>query len=177
MDKHALNATILPFTRNAVGAMDFAPVFLNNRLSRDQEKGTVRSTTDAFELATSVLYFSPIQHFGLTPNNLDEQAGFVLNFLKKVPTTWDETRFIFGVPEKEAVLARRKGEKWYVAAVNGERKSKKLQIELPMLAGDNVQLIYDKKDGSAGIKDLKINKNGKVTLELLPEGGAIIISK
>ncbi|CAL65682.1 glycoside hydrolase family 97 protein [Christiangramia forsetii] len=176
LDKHALNATLLPFTRNAVGAMDFAPVFLNDRLSQDQENGTIRSTTDAFELATSVLYFSPIQHFGLTPNNLEEQPEFVLDFLKNVPTTWDETLFISGTPEKEVVLARRKDEKWYISAVNGEKKAKKLEIELPMLTGQKVQMIFDKKDGSAGNSEIKINENGLVTLELLPEGGAVLIN-
>ncbi|MCM4157307.1 glycoside hydrolase family 97 protein [Gramella sp. AN32] len=177
LDKHALNATLLPFTRNAVGAMDFAPVFLNKKLSRDQKEGTVRSTTDAFELATSVLYFSPIQHFGLTPNNLEEQPEFVLDFLKNVPTTWDETVFISGAPEKEVILARRKGEKWYISAVNGEKKPKKLEVEFPMLADKKVQMIYDKNDKTAGTKDVKVGNNGAITLELLPEGGAVLISK
>lgn len=177
LDKHALNATILPFTRNAIGAMDFAPVFLNDRLSRDQKGGTTRSTTDAFELATSVLYFSPIQHFGLTPNNLEEQPDFVLDFLKEVPTTWDETVYISGEPEKDAVLARRKGDDWYVVAVNGEKKAKKLGVELPMLAGKDVLLIYDQKDGKAGLKDLEAKNNGIFTLELLPEGGAVLRTK
>ncbi|MFD2834197.1 glycoside hydrolase family 97 catalytic domain-containing protein [Gramella sp. AN32] len=48
LNKHALNTTLLPFTRNAVGVMDFAPVFLNKKLSREQNEGTVRSTIDAF---------------------------------------------------------------------------------------------------------------------------------
>ena len=177
LDKHALNATILPFTRNAVGAMDFAPVFLNDRLSRDQKKGTVRSTTDAFELATAILYFSPIQHLGVTPNNLEEQPEHVIDFLKAVPTVWDETLYISGEPEKEVVLARRKGDSWYVAAVNGEKKSKKIELELPMLAGKNVQLIYDKEDGTAGKSELQVRNKGVLSLELLPEGGAVLISE
>lgn len=176
VDKHALNATILPFTRNAVGAMDFAPVFLNKKLSRDQKDGTVRSTTDAFELATSVLYFSPIQHFGLTPNNLNEQPEFVLDFLRNVPTTWDETVFIEGGPEKYVVIARRKGERWYIAAVNGEKNTKKIKIELPMLLDKEVQIIYDKKDKSTGTKLVKVKKDGDFELELLPEGGILLIS-
>ncbi|MCG9972821.1 glycoside hydrolase family 97 protein [Christiangramia crocea] len=175
LDKHALNATILPFTRNAVGSMDFAPVFLNDRLSRDQQNGTIRSTTDVFELATAVLYFSPIQHFGLTPSNLDEQPEFVLDFLRNVPVTWDETIFIDGAPEKEVVIARRKGEKWYVTAVNGERKDKKVTVELPMLAGKKVQMIFDKEDGSAASKEVKINNKGRVKLEFLSEGGVLFI--
>src|SRR5690606_2918152 len=110
LDNHALNATILPFTRNAVAAMDFAPVFLNKRLSKDQKTGTIRKTTDAFELATSILYLSPIQHFGLTPNNLEEQPDYVLDFLKKVPTVWDQTLYIGGSPEDYIAIARRKAD-------------------------------------------------------------------
>lgn len=177
LDLHAYKATLLPFTRNAIGAMDFAPVFLNERLSREQKTGTLRSTTDAFELATAVLYFSPIQHFGLTPNNLKEQPEFVLDYLREVPTTWDETVYIAGTPGKEVVLARRKKAKWYISAVNGEKKIKKIQIELPMLAGKNVKFIFDESDGSVGNKNAVVKKNGQVTLELLPEGGTIIISK
>ena len=176
LDKHAKNATILPFTRNAVGAMDFAPVFLNDRLSQDQKQGTIRRTTDAFELATAILYFSPIQHFGLTPNNLQEQPEFVLDFLREVPAVWDETVFIDGELGKFAVLARRKGERWYVAAVNGEKKARSLNLELPMLDGKEIQLIYDLESKKAGQKKEKI-ENGKILIEMLPEGGALIISE
>ena len=176
-DAHAWNATVLPFTRNAVGAMDFAPVFLNKVLSRDQQKGSVRRTTDAFELATAVLYFSPVQHFGLTPNNLDEQPDYVLDFIRNVPSTWDETRFIDGYPGKFVVMARRKGTTWYVVAVNGEKELKELEINLPMLANQEVTLLYDQEDRRAGKKIFDINKKGKVKLTLLPEGGAVLFNK
>ncbi|MGA9326774.1 MAG: glycoside hydrolase family 97 catalytic domain-containing protein [Salegentibacter sp.] len=176
MDIHARTATILPFTRNAVGAMDYGPVFLNKKLSKDQKGGTTRTTTDAFELATAVLYFSPVQHFGLTPNNLD-QPEFVLDYLKSVPTTWDETVYISGSPEDYVVMARRKGTKWYVVAVNGKKTPQEIKVELPMLVGKNAELIYDKKNGSASSKKLAIKSNGKVQLKLLPEGGAVLIGR
>ncbi len=173
-DAHAYTATILPFTRNSVAAMDFGPVFFNKKLSRDQNRGSVRRTTDAFEVATSVLYLSPVQHFGITPNNLEEQPEYVLDFIRKVPTTWDETVFVDGYPGKHVVMARRKGEKWYVVAVNGERKAKELTVDLPMLANQEVNLMFDNEDRTAGIKKLRVNKNGKVKLTLLPEGGSVI---
>lgn len=176
-DLHAYKATILPFIRNAVGAMDFAPVFLNKRLTRDQNAGSVRRTTDAFELATAVLYFSPLQHFGLTPNNLDEQPEYVLDFLRQVPTTWDDTVFIDGIPGEYCVIARRKGDKWFVAAVNGEKNEKVLELDLPMLKGSTLQLIYDKTDRSAGEKELKVGDNSKVKITLLPEGGALLMGE
>ncbi len=176
LDKHALNATILPFTRNTVGAMDFAPVFLNQKLSRTQENGTVRSTTDAFELATAVLYLSPIQHFGITPNNIEEQPEYVLDFLRNVPTVWDETVYIGGEPENYVALARRKGDQWYIAVVNGKKQKQTIELELSMLAGQEVKHINDAKNGATGIKSSKINNNGKTTVELMPEGGAILFN-
>lgn len=177
LDKHAYYSTILPFTRNPVGAMDFAPVFLNKRLSRDQKGGTVRKTTDAFELATAVLYFSPIQHFGLTPNNLDEQPEFVLDFLRAIPTVWDETVYVGGEPGDYAAIARRKGDTWYLAVTNGEQEKKTLELDLPMFKNAEATLIYDAKDKSAAQKTVKVKSSGKLKIDVLGEGGALLISK
>ncbi|MCU4674050.1 glycoside hydrolase family 97 protein [Catenovulum sp. 2E275] len=174
LDLHAYNATILPFTRNPVGAMDFGPVFLNQRLSRTQKDGTIRSTTDAFELATSVIYQSPVQHFGLTPNNLNEQPDYVLDFIRTVPSVWDETKYIAGYPGKLAVLARRHQNNWYVAAVNGEKQAKTIEIDLPMLADQAVNLLVDAQDKTAKQVRLTVPENGKISLNLLAEGGAVI---
>ena len=177
LDKHAYYSTILPFTRNPVGAMDFAPVFLNKRLSRDQNEGTVRKTTDAFELATAVLYFSPIQHFGLTPNNLDEQPEFVLDFLRAVPTVWDETVYVGGEPGDYVAIARRKGDTWYLAVTNGEQEKKTLELDLPMFKNAEATLIYDAKDKTAAQKTVKVKSSGKLKIDVLGEGGALLISK
>ncbi|WP_370173336.1 glycoside hydrolase family 97 protein [Leeuwenhoekiella palythoae] len=177
LDKHAYYSTILPFTRNPVGAMDFAPVFLNKRLSRDQKGGTVRKTTDAFELATAVLYFSPIQHFGLTPNNLDEQPEFVLDFLRAVPTVWDETVYVGGEPGDYAAIARRKGDTWYLAVTNGEQEKKTLELDLPMFKNAEATFIYDAKDKTAAQKTVKVKSSGKLKIDVLGEGGALLISK
>ena len=176
LDLHAYNATILPFTRNTVAAMDFAPVFLNQRLSQTQANGTLRTTTDAFELATSVLYQSPIQHFGLTPNNLNEQPKYVIDFIRTVPTVWDETRFIDGYPGQFAIIARRKGEQWYVAAVNGEKTPKELLVSLPMLANQTVNMLVDGKDKTVKQQQIKIPANGEVRLVLASQGGALVYS-
>ncbi|MGO4913652.1 glycoside hydrolase family 97 catalytic domain-containing protein [Leeuwenhoekiella sp. W20_SRS_FM14] len=177
LDKHAYYSTVLPFSRNTVGAMDFAPVFLNKRLSRNQKEGTLRSTSDVFELATAVLYFSPIQHFGLTPNNLEEQPEFVIDFFKKMPTVWDETIYIGGEPGDYAALARRKGAVWYLAVTNGEKKDKTLELNIPMFKGAKATLIYDSKDRTAATKPVTINKNGTFTIKLYGEGGALLITQ
>ncbi|WP_432709307.1 glycoside hydrolase family 97 catalytic domain-containing protein, partial [Pedobacter sp.] len=123
-DTEAFNATLHPFIRNAVGAMDFGPVLLNKRHNRENTGGMIRKTTETFQLATAILFQTPVQNFGITPNNLDDMSGHVIDFKKKVPPTWDETVFIDGYPGKYCVLARRHGDTWYIAGINAEQKDK-----------------------------------------------------
>src|SRR5690606_29911574 len=106
-DKEAFNATLHPFIRNAVGAMEFGGVVLNKRYNRNNDGGNHRRTTDAFQLATAVLFQNPVQFFALAPNNLKDAPDFAVDFMKQVPTTWEETIFIDGYPGKYCVLARR----------------------------------------------------------------------
>lgn len=176
-DREAYSSTILPFTRNAVSAMDFGPVFFNKRFSKDPDKGTIRKTTDAFQLATSVIYQSPIQHLGITPNNLDEQPEYVIDFVKNMPTVWDETRFIDGYPGKYFVVARRYGNKWYIAGSNAEEQPKKLSIQLPWLAGEEINMIYDNADRTAGSKKAVIDKKGFLKIEMSGQGGIVLFTK
>jgi len=173
-DHYASTATIYPFTRNAVAAMDFGPVFLNSRLNRDSTKGTIRKTTDAFEMATAVVFFSAVQHWGLTPENLKEKPGYLFDYLKKVPTVWDETRFIDGYPGKYCVIARRKDTKWYVAAINGEHIEKNITVNLPMLQGKKTISIEDDKSSGSKVTAKDFTKNTSFELKLAPNGGAVI---
>lgn len=175
-NKEAYTSTMLPFTRNAVSAMDFGPVFLNKRFSKQADKGTIRKTTDAFQLATSILYQSPVQHFGITPNNIQEQPEYVINFMKKIPTTWDETRFIDGYPGKYCVMARRFGSKWYIGATNASNSLQSYTLSLPWLIGKEVTVLFDHKDRSVGFKTAKIDKKGLLKIELENLGGCVIYS-
>lgn len=175
-DREAYSATILPFTRNAVSAMDFGPVFFNKRLSKEQKNGTIRKTTDAFQVASIIIYQSPTQHMGITPNNLDEQPHYVMDFIREVPTVWDETRFIDGYPGKYFVVARRYGNRWYIAGSNAETQPKKLTLSLPWLTGQELALIYDKDDRTAGLQTTKVNKKGELTIEMKNDGGFVIVS-
>ena len=175
-NKEAYTSTMLPFTRNAVSAMDFGPVFFNKRFSKQADKGTIRKTTDAFQLATSILYQSPVQHFGITPNNIQEQPEYVINFMKKIPTTWDETRFIDGYPGKYCVMARRYGSKWYIGATNASNSLQSYTLSLPWLIGKEVTVLFDHKDRSVGFKTAKIDKKGLLKIELENLGGCVIYS-
>ena len=173
-EKEAYFASLHPFIRNAVGSMEFGGVLLNKYLNKGNAKGQLRLTTDAFQLATSVLFQNPVQMFGLTPNNLVDVPAFELEFLRNVPTTWDETVFIDGYPGKYSVLARRHGQKWYVAGVNAEKTAKELKIKLPMLAGQSVTMYNDKTDKETYTSNLKVSKNGQLSITIQPNGGFVI---
>ena len=175
--KEAYNASMHPFIRNAVASMEFGGVVLNDYLNRGNKSGQKRLTTDAFQLATGVLFQNPLQFLALTPNNLDDAPQFELDFLKKLPTTWDETRFIDGYPGKFSVLARRHEDTWYVAGINAEAQPKKLDLNLPFLAGKTVTLINDDTHAETFTKTLKVSKNGKLALTVQPGGGFTLVNE
>lgn len=174
-DNEAFNATLHPFIRNAVGCMEFGGVFLNKRLNRSNDGGTIRRTTDIFQLATAVLFQNPIQNFALAPNNLTDAPQICLDFMKQVPTTWNETRFIDGYPGRYIVLARRHGNTWYIAAVNATAEPLKLKLDLPVLAGQEVSLYSDDKKMQPQLKLQKIKTDGSLQLTVQPQGGAVIV--
>ena len=128
-DIEAQNATLHPFIRNAVGCMEFGGCFLNKFLNKANARRPIRRTTDEFELATAVLFQNPIQNFALAPNNLEDAPAYCLDFLRDVPTTWDDIRYIDGYPGKYAVIARRKGGKWYVSAINAAEAPYSLDLK------------------------------------------------
>lgn len=128
-DHEAFNATLHPFIRNTVGSMDFGGSALNKYYNADNApRGSRRVTSDVYALATAVLFQSPVQHFALAPNNLTDAPSWAIDFMKEVPTTWDEVRFIDGYPGKYVILARRHGEKWYIAGVNAQKETLKLNL-------------------------------------------------
>lgn len=176
-DAEAFNATLHPFIRNAVGSMDFGPVLLNKRHNRENNDGTIRKTTETFQLATAVLFQTPVQNFGITPNNLDEMPKHVIDFMKQVPTVWDETVFIDGYPGQYVVLARRHRDKWYIAGINAGAKEKEIEITLPMLSGKPMQLINDTKQLESQQKTVPLKKGKTIKLTLQPNGGALLFGE
>ena len=157
-DKEAKDAATHPFIRNTIGCMEFGGCFMNRHINRGNKGGTTRKTTDCHELATCILFQNPIQNFAITPENLPTEAtkdlapnaegapapAVSMDFLRQVPTTWDETVFIDGYPGKYCVLARRHGNTWYIAGNNATGATLTLKLQLPMLQkGDNVTLYSD----------------------------------
>ena len=175
-DVEAFNACLHPFIRNTVGCMEFGGSILNKRYNRTNDGGSIRKTTDAFQLATAVLFQNPIQNFAITPNNLTDAPQQALDFLKDVPTTWDETVFIDGYPGKYCVLARRHADKWYIAGINAEKEPLKLTLNLPMLQkGDKIPFYSDTNDRLLQMKEKAIKKPSEVKVVIQPEGGIVLV--
>lgn len=172
--QEAFFATLHPFIRNTVGSMEFGGTFLNKFLTKSNTEKNKRHTTDGFQLATAVLFQNPIQMFAVMPNNLMDTPKFQLDFMKDIPTLWDETVFIDGYPGKYTIIARRHQDKWYVAGVNAEKIAKKIKLNLPMLAGKKVELINDDKAGNTFNKTVSITKSGAYEIEMQPNGGFVL---
>lgn len=176
-DNEAFNATLHPFIRNTVGSMDFGGSALNKYYNADNApRGSRRVTSDVYALATAVLFQSPVQHFALAPNNLTDAPSWAIDFMKEVPTTWDEVRFIDGYPGKYVILARRHGDKWYIAGVNAQKETLKLKVNLPMFSnGEKVKLFSDDKALQGGVKQIGIGKKQELQLTIPCNGGVLII--
>jgi len=187
-DKEAKDAATHPFIRNAIGCMEFGGCFMNRHIHKGNKGGNTRRTTDVHELATCVLFQNPIQNFALTPENLGDDGTkkidynadgapapkVCMDFLKEMPTTWDETRYIDGYPGKYVVLARRHGDTWYIAGNNATGKPLTLKLTLPMLKKGAATLYSDNmKTREPEKKSIKVNNSYSVTMP--DQGGFIII--
>jgi hypothetical protein len=169
-DLEANHACVLPFTRNVFDPMDFTPVCFS------EVPGIKRITTNGFELALSVIFWSGIQHFAVTPEGMAKVPEYVRDFLREIPSRWDETRFVDGFPGKLVVIARRSGNTWYLAGINGEGDEKRLNFELPFLGSTRTgRLISDGADNrSFSMQMIKITQGKLLEVTLKGNGGFVI---
>jgi alpha-glucosidase len=161
------NAT-LPFTRNVVGPMDYTPVtFTNSQYPH--------ITSYAHELALSVLFESGIQHMADRPEGYYQLPDAAKTFLKNVPNAWDDTKLLDGYPGKDVIMARRKGNDWYIGGINAEQKEKIKTIRFDFLTEGlkyKLTLITDgKHDKDFDTQYLVVDKSGSVDVKLLRRGG------
>ena len=134
------NAT-LPFTRNVIGPMDYTPCAFS-----DSQHPHI--TSHAHELALTVLYESGLQHLADRPESFLAQPAEVQQFLSHLPNVWDDTRYVTGYPGESAVLARRSGNTWYVAGINGTDEEQTISIPLKGIVkkAKNIYLFADGND-------------------------------
>ena len=170
----AFELCLHPFIRNAVGTMDWGGTIMNKYLSRDNKSRHRRYTTDIFEMASAIINQTPVQCIAIQPNNLEELPQFELDFLKDVPTTWDNIRFLDGYPGKFVVLARQNGDNWYVAGLNAEPQAKTLTIKMKEWAGQRVSYYVDDAKKGPQLRELQFNKSGEAKITMQPHGGVIL---
>lgn len=177
-DREALQATLHPFIRNSAAIMEYGGTFLNKYMSKDNKSGNVRRTSDTFQLATAVLFQNPVQNFALAPNNLEDAPQVAIDFIKEVPTAWDDIKFIEGYPGQYVVLARKNGDLWYVAGISNLEKAIELELDLTMFKkGSIISMINDNKKGEPIKSELTIKNPEKVKIKLNPLSGFILSNK
>ena len=170
----ASHNTTLPFTRNIIGPMDYTPCTFS-----DSQHPHI--TSDAHELALTVLYESALQHLADKPESYLIQPQQVQDFFGKLPTTWDETRYVSGYPGESVVLARRSGNTWYVAGINGTNDKKVLDVDLSFISGAKCVQTFADADPTeyqlTGNKGWLITNGNQIPKQIAtqPRGGFVLV--
>jgi len=164
--------TIQPFTRNALGSMDYTPFGLSEKINK-------HLTTYAYELGLTVVFESGIVHLVDFPEVYKALPNYVQTFVKQLPTVWDETKMIYGYPGRDVVMARRSGNKWFLGGINGEKKSKEIVLTLDFLKSGKTytaKLIADGEDSKSFFnKEFQIKKGDRFPIKMLPCGGFTLV--
>ena len=163
--KAASHNAMLPFTRNVVGPMDYTPCAFS-----DSQHPHI--TSNAHELALTVLFESGLQHLADRPESFLSQPQTVQDFLGQLPTVWDETRYVSGYPGQSAVLARRCGDTWYVAGINGSDDPQTLATDLRFIKKGNARLFADDANGQWNINTIS-KLPSKIACQ--PRGGFVLV--
>ncbi len=167
--------TLHPFCRNATASMDWGGIIMNKWMSTDNKSRHTRKTTDIFEMAAGIIMQTSVQCVAIQPNNLEELPQFELDFLRELPTTWEETRFIDGYPGKYVILARKATNgRWYIAGLNALKEPLTLTLDLKDFDFTSPSLYIDDKACEPTLSSLKLSKKGQAKLTIQPNGGFII---
>lgn len=163
--------TMMTFARNVVGPMDFTPVCFG------EIRGKKRRTSNGMEIALSVLLQSGVQHFVEIPESMAKQPDFVKSYMQNVPRKWDDVKLIDGFPGKFVVMARRSGDKWYLAGISSQAETQKLTLDLSALkvGSKAVTLITDGDTNRSFIQKPATVINNKLEVEIKPNGGFVVV--
>lgn len=165
----AHNAT-LPFTRNVVGSMDYTPCAFS-----DSQHPHI--TSHAHELALTALFESGIQHLADRPESFLAQPQPVQDYLSNLPTAWDETLLLEGYPGTDVVMARRKGNTWYIAGINGTDEARTITFSTSRLKklGHHVTTFQDSGDATHPWRITEGDRKVTTTQHCQPRGGFVIV--
>lgn len=170
-DEEPVHATTIPFTRNLFDPMDFTPVCL------EKLGATKLVSTGSFQLALAVIFTSGIQHYPDVPAGMAKQPAFVQEFMRRVPSIWEDTKFVDGYPGKFAVFARQGDGKWFVAGINGETTERSLSLDLTRLGKlpATGTMITDGPDSTFVERTVTVDSDGQLDVTLAPHGGFVLV--
>jgi len=167
-DNQPSHCAMLPFTRNLFDPMDFTPVNFSGI------PNIKCRTTGGFEIALSVVFTSGIQHIAETPTGMAAQKDFVKEYMSSLPETWDDVKFIDGYPGKFVVLARRKGDTWYIAGINGENSEHTIKLSVPFISNTPEGIMITDSDDSKDFIKRNIDLSETSNITMHPYGGFVI---
>ncbi|WP_305951867.1 glycoside hydrolase family 97 protein [Emticicia oligotrophica] len=168
--------TILPFTRNVIGPMDYTPTIIG------WGRGVEHLTTDVHEIALLNTFESGVTHLVDMVASYTNLPTLAKTIISNLPTAWDETRLVEGFPGTHVVIARRKGENWYISGINGENQVRNITLPLSFIAtGDYTkQLLSDgatPRDIATSEASYQVQTNNTISLNMQPYGGFMMVLK
>ena len=167
-NKAARHNATLPFTRNVIGPMDYTPCTFS-----DSQHPHI--TSNAHELALTVLYESGLQHLADRPESYLSQPQEVQQFFSQLPTVWDETRLISGYPGESVVMARRNGNTWYIASINGHDETQSLSLPQDFLKKKRIDGITAFADNLERTWNISQPTNLPTSVSCQPRGGFVFV--
>ncbi|WP_027330004.1 glycoside hydrolase family 97 protein [Marinimicrobium agarilyticum] len=168
-DKEPSHAAMLPFARNVFDPMDYTPTAFNDLHNPE----VTRKSRNGMQLAMPVVFVSGQTHIVETPDGMAKVPEYVRDFLRDLPVAWDESRLLSGYPGKHAVFARRSGDRWYIAGINGEYEPKVLQLDLSFIGEKKGTLITDGEEPRSFQR--RAVEAGPLELTLQPAGGFVAV--
>jgi alpha-glucosidase len=172
----------IPFTRMLAGPMDFTPGAFNNAARgkfKAQSTAPMSQGTRCHQLAMYVVYESPLVMVSDYPEAYENEPG--IEFIEKVPTTWDDTKVLSGEPAKFVVIARRHGNKWYIGAMtNWDARDIEIPLDFLRRGSHEARIFADGADAdkvgtSVSISTKSVTAGEMLKLHLAPGGGAAAI--
>ena len=164
--KAACHNATLPYTRNVVGPMDYTPCAFS-----DSQHPHI--TSHAHELALTALYESGLQHLADRPESFLAQPQQVQDYLSQLPAAWVETRFVSGYPGESAVLARRSGQTWYIAGINGTDEQKELSVPINFIKGKISATLFADSGQKDAPWDIQTTTTLPKSVTCQPRGGFV----
>ena len=174
------NSIYLPFMRNAVGPMDFTPGSMlsaqpeDNRSTRANAMG---SGTRAYQMALFVVFESGLQMLADNPVYYYRERPCT-EFISSVPVTWDETKVLYAKVGEAVVVARRKGDKWFIGGITNN-EGRTINLDLSFLpAGQSFTLTSfedginaDRQAMDYKQRESKVNNATQLTIKMVRNGG------